>query len=139
MQALHAFSDSPSPETDDTAPLQISAPSKGGRREEEAISLCEAMIDVAAALFNVSSKEMRRPGRAVMAVARVRQMAMYVTHVGLGLTMAEVGRGFQRDRTTVLHACHLIEDLRDDAEFDALVARLEHVSMAAFARRAEIA
>jgi chromosomal replication initiation ATPase DnaA len=56
---------------------------------------------------------------------------MYVTHVVMGLTMAEVGRGFGRDRTTVLHACHLIEDMRDDADFDAIVALAERVAGAA--------
>ena len=44
-------------------------------------------------------------------------------------------RGFGRDRTTVLHACHLIEDLRDDAEFDRIVAVAERIALAAFGAR----
>lgn len=103
--------------------------------EEQAIALCEGVIDVSAALSGVSSKEMRLTGWTRMAVARVRQIAMYVTHVALGLPMAEVGKGFRRDRTTVLHACHLVEDLRDDRDFDAIVATLERVSLAAFGSR----
>jgi chromosomal replication initiation ATPase DnaA len=106
-----------------------------GRREEEVIELCESMIDVTAALFNVSSKEMRRTGRTAIDVSRVRQIAMYVTHVMLGLSMMEVGKGFQRDRTTVLHACHLIEDMRDDGEFDRIVGMTERVAVAAFRNR----
>ena len=47
---------------------------------------------------------------------------MYVTHVTLGMSMPEVGRGFARDRTTVRHACHLIEDMRDDVDFDRAIA-----------------
>ena len=57
---------------------------------------------------------------------------MYVAHVVLQLTMGEVGRGFGRDRTTVLHACHLVEDMRDDPEFDRIVATAERVTKAAF-------
>ena len=38
-------------------------PVSSARREEQALELCEAMIDVAAALFNVSSKDIRKPGR----------------------------------------------------------------------------
>jgi chromosomal replication initiation ATPase DnaA len=106
-----------------------------GRREEEVMELCEGMIDVTAALFNVSSKEMRRTGRTAIDVSRVRQIAMYVTHVVLGLSMMEVGKGFQRDRTTVLHACHLIEDMRDDGEFDGIVGMTERVAVAAFRNR----
>jgi chromosomal replication initiation ATPase DnaA len=93
------------------------------------------MIDIAAALFNVSSKELRRTGRTAQEVARVRQIAMYVAHVTLGIPQGEVGRGFGRDRTTVLHACHLIEDLRDDAEFDRIVAVAERIALAAFGAR----
>ncbi|QPC88656.1 chromosomal replication initiator DnaA [Mesorhizobium sp. NBSH29] len=97
--------------------------------------MCEAMIDLTAALFTVSSKEMRKPGRSRSEIARVRQIAMYVSHVVLGLSMSEVGKGFQRERTTVLHACHLIEDLRDDDEFDCLVAKAERIAQAAFKNR----
>ncbi len=103
-----------------------------GKRNEEVIELCEGMIDVTAALFNVNSKEMRKAGRTTFEVSRVRQIAMYVTHVVLGLSMAEVGKGFQRERTTVLHACHLVEDMRDDRDFDRIVGMTERVAMAAF-------
>ena len=93
------------------------------------------MIDIAAALFNVSGRELRQPGRTSTSVARVRQIAMYVAHVVLGLSMKEVGHGFGRDRTTVLHACHLIEDMRDDPDFDAIVAMCERVARAALRGR----
>ncbi len=105
------------------------------RREEEALEACECMIDIVAALFNVSGRELRRPGRTALDVARVRQVAMYVAHVTLGLSMAEVGKGFGRDRTTVLHACHLIEDMRDDTDFDRIVTTTERVAEAAFRGR----
>jgi chromosomal replication initiation ATPase DnaA len=108
------------------------------RREERTLELCEAMIDIAAALFNVSGREMRRGGRTTLGVSRVRQIAMYVAHTALGLTMSEVGRGFARDRTTVLHACHLVEDLRDDVEFDRHVVLTERIAMAAFRDRSRV-
>ncbi|EHK53588.1 chromosomal replication initiator, DnaA-like protein [Mesorhizobium alhagi CCNWXJ12-2] len=97
--------------------------------------MCEGMIDIVAALFNVSGKELRRSGRADQSITRVRQIAMYVSHVVLRLSMNEVGHGFGRDRTTVLYACHLIEDMRDDEDFDCLVARAERVALAAFRNR----
>lgn len=108
-----------------------------GLREERVIEICEAMIDICAALFNVSSKELRQQGRTSNGGARVRQIAMYVTHVALGISMQEVGRGFLRDRTTVRHACHLIEDLRDDEDFDRAVQMTERVASAAFRDRLE--
>lgn len=107
------------------------------RRDEYAAAVCEGMIDLAAELFNVSGRELRSPGRNVTSVVRVRQLAMYVAHVALQLTMGEVGKGFGRDRTTVVHACHLIEDLRDDADFDAVAARFEYLATRLFAHAIE--
>jgi hypothetical protein len=48
---------------------------------ERMMEVCEGMIDICAALFNVSSKEIRQTGRTGQDAARVRQIAMYVTHV----------------------------------------------------------
>lgn len=58
-------------------------------------------------------------------VARARQLAMYLLHVSAGWKMAEVGRVFGRDRTTVGHACGRVEDRRDCPAFDSFVSRLE--------------
>ena len=103
-------------------------------REEVVMARCDAAIDIIAALFDLPSRELRRPGRSTTDIARVRQIAMYVAHVVLQLKMGEVGRGFGRDRTTVLHACHLVEDLRDDPEFDRIVATAERVTKAVFVK-----
>ena len=96
------------------------------------VAICDGVTDIVAALFNVSGRELRSPGRSMLAVSRVRQIAMYVAHVTLRLTMRDVGLGFGRDRTTVLYACHQIEDLREEEEFDNIVARVEQVMSAAF-------
>lgn len=95
-------------------------------------TICDGVIDIVAALFNVSGRDLRSPGRSPLAVSRVRQIAMYVTHVALRLSMRDVGQGFGRDRTTVLYACHQIEDLREQDEFDDIVARVEQVVTIAF-------
>ncbi|MCR4265329.1 helix-turn-helix domain-containing protein [Nitratireductor sp. ZSWI3] len=100
--------------------------------EERVTEVCECVLDIVAALFNVSGRELRETGRSSTSVARVRQIGMYVAHVILGLNMTEVGRGFGRDRTTVQYACHLVEDMRDDDEFDRVVNMTERVTAAAF-------
>lgn len=105
------------------------------RREERAVELCDSLIDIVAALFNVCGKELRRTGRTNLDVARVRQIAMYVAHVVLRLSMYDIGKGFGRERTTVMYACHTIEDMRDVEEFDRLVAMVERVVLAAFRDR----
>ena len=109
--------------------------SRSGSREERTLELCEAMIDIAAALFNVSGKAIRKPGRSSFDVSRVRQVAMYVAHVVLRLNMGDIGKAFGRDRTTVLYACQMIEDLRDDEDFDRIITMTERVALAAFGKR----
>ena len=96
------------------------------------LAICEAMIDVASALFGVSSKDLRSPQRCEKDIARVRQIAMYVCHTTLGISLTEVGRGFSRDRTTVSYAVQVIEDLRDDREFDSIIEQVERIARAAF-------
>lgn len=61
--------------------------------------------------------------------ARARQLAMYLAHVAKGISLTAIGMAFGRDRTTVSYACSLIEDLRDDAQFDAELERFEAVLM----------
>ena len=72
------------------------------------------------------------PSRGRAPVAAARQLAMYLTHVMLGRTLTEVGALFGRDRTTVAHACALIEDGRDEAATDSAIGRLE-AAIAGFA------
>jgi chromosomal replication initiation ATPase DnaA len=60
-------------------------------------------------------------------VTFARQVAMYLTHVGAGLPQTEVGRLFARDRTTVAHACAVVEERRDDPVFDRSLEVLETV------------
>jgi hypothetical protein len=50
---------------------------------------------------------------------------MYLAHVGCGVSMTEVGYLFERDRTTVAHAYGLVEDKRDDPDFDYRLNHLE--------------
>jgi hypothetical protein len=59
--------------------------------------------------------------------AHIQQIAMYVCHVVLQLTLTEIGQCFHRDRTTVGHACARVEDRRDSAGYDALVAVIERI------------
>lgn len=62
--------------------------------------------------------------RCTAPVATARQVAMYLAHVELGLPQADVARAFQRDRSTVAHACRRVEDMRDHPVFDADLVRL---------------
>jgi chromosomal replication initiation ATPase DnaA len=55
----------------------------------------------------------------------MRQTAMYLAHVAFGLTYTEIGQLFSRDRTTVAHACGVVEERRDDPIVDRALTTLE--------------
>jgi hypothetical protein len=57
--------------------------------------------------------------------AFARQVAIYLCHTGFELSLARVASAFGRDRSTVAHACHAIEDRRDEPQFDLWVGGLE--------------
>lgn len=78
-----------------------------------------------ASVFNVSPYEMHSRRRCRRNIAFARQIAMYLAHVGGGLSLTEVGRLFSRDRSTVAHACAAVEDRRDDPLLDHCLTFLE--------------
>lgn len=107
------------------------APSDVSRRADVAPATDEAprlVIDSAVSqVFSVDVARLRAATRGVKGVAQARQVAMYIAHVGLGFSLTDVGRVFRRDRTTVAHACAVIEDLRDQPSFDFALQCLESV------------
>ncbi|MEZ5773925.1 MAG: helix-turn-helix domain-containing protein [Hyphomicrobiaceae bacterium] len=92
---------------------------------------------LAARVLGVEPAVLTQPNRGRAPLALSRQTAMYLAHVTLGLTLTEVGRMFGRDRTTVAHACALIEDRRDDARTDLTLSLLEGLITAHLRRMGE--
>jgi chromosomal replication initiation ATPase DnaA len=74
---------------------------------------------------NVPIRLLTHKSRSQKSAARARQLAMYLSHVIFGRSLAEIGEAFGRDRTTVSYACARIEDMRDDPHFDEEVCALE--------------
>jgi chromosomal replication initiation ATPase DnaA len=89
--------------------------------------LRELLEAVVAAGFDVEEALLRLPSRGYATIALARQAAMYLAHVVCRLSKADVGRMFERDRTTVHHACLVVEQRRDNARFDAAIDHLERV------------
>lgn len=80
------------------------------------------LIEITVAdVFHVDVEELRGPTRGRARIALARQVAMYIAHTACGLSLTDVGRLFGRDRTTAAHACKLVEQQREDQEFDKAV------------------
>jgi chromosomal replication initiation ATPase DnaA len=79
---------------------------------------------LAAGALDVPLANVLAATRGSRASAHARQVAMYLAHVALGVPLAAVGRCFGRDHSTVAHGCGRIEDLRDERDFDDMIAEL---------------
>lgn len=96
----------------------------GASEQAELRNLLEATVAVG---FDINEHDLRQPTRGEARTALARQAAMYLAHVALGMTKAEAGRLFDRDRTTVHHACAVIEQRRDDDAFNHALDHLERI------------
>lgn len=91
------------------------------RRDRLAASLIASLAETR----GVPLEDLLQRTRGTAPAAETRLIAMYLVHTLLGRTQLSVSRLFGRDRSTVAHACQVIEDRRDDKAFDAYLGELE--------------
>jgi hypothetical protein len=75
--------------------------------------------------FGLEMAVLYGPTRGAPRVSFARQVAMYLANTGFDLSFGTISRAFDRDRTTVSHACHVIEDGREDIWLDCRLEALE--------------
>ena len=100
---------------------------KDQRREQELAgrALHRFLLELVGLVYGVELNQLLSPTRGQKKTALARQVAMYLAHTTGGLSLSRVGRLFARDRTTVAHACALVEDARDTQVFDRTLSHLE--------------
>ena len=74
--------------------------------------------------LGLSTQSVLAEKRGSAAVCRARQMSMYLLHTSLGVSLALVARAFNRDRSTVAHACNAVENMREELTVDDLMDQL---------------
>lgn len=110
---------------------------RGGAREMSTRLTCRLVQNLTAdaVLLAAGRVALLRDGR--RARCHVRQISMYLCHVVLQITQNDIAHAFDRDRTTVRHACSVVEDRRDAADFDAFLETTERLVASAFAAPAD--
>lgn len=83
-------------------------------------------ISLTAFALGQRAEEIMAEGRGRPAVSFARHVSMYLCHTALGMSLARVARAFEKDRSTVAHGCHLVENRRDDPDFDQWIEQLEN-------------
>ena len=92
------------------------------RYRATAVAMSREMV---ALTFALPVEAMAGETRGCADVAFARQVAMYLAHTVFGVSQSQVAFRFRRDRSTVRHACALVEDARDDPELNGRLLRLE--------------
>lgn len=132
MPQQQAISATPVGRTATASPAQSQQQSQSQAADRTALAdrriVCMVVRQLTAELLGVvgDRQEVRRARR--RASCHVRQIAMYVCHVALSMSYGEIAEAFGLDRTTVSHACHVVEDRRDDAAFDTFVSTVERLA-----------
>jgi chromosomal replication initiation ATPase DnaA len=91
---------------------------------ERSVAYAAITRGLVALVFGVSPQELVSASRSQARVAFARQVAMYLTHVVFGISLARVGAAFGRDRTTASHACRVIEQARENEDIDEVLDRV---------------
>jgi hypothetical protein len=118
------------PATEGPAMLQSSssvlpAPSENSSTPFTPERTCQWVAFCVARDFGLEMAALFAPTRGAPRTAFARQVAMYLAHIGFELSFETISRVFDRDRTTVSHACHVVEDGRDDIWLDCRLEALE--------------
>jgi len=106
----------------------IDRPANYGTGEPEPLAQLNRIVQTTVArVFDVDLTSLQAESRGQADVAQARQVAMYLLHCAFSVSLTDIGHIFSRDRTTVRHACRIIEDRRDDATFDYILSNLEEI------------
>jgi hypothetical protein len=95
--------------------------------------LCHWVAFCVARDFALDTAALYAATRGAPRTAFARQVAMYLAHTGFQLSHSRLSRIFGRDRTTVAHACRVVEEGRDDIWLDCRLEALEMFCRAGWA------
>lgn len=91
----------------------------------QGLTFVRLVEETVSAAFQVPLSALLSSRRGTARISLARQVAMYLTHVVGGFRLSEIGQAFDRDRTTVAHACAVVENRRDDPAFNRTLDLLE--------------
>lgn len=91
------------------------------RNDQDQAYLAAALVGYA---LGLKTEKILTDDRGSAAHCRARHIAMYLAYAGLGLSLSRASAAFGRDRSTIARACRIVEDYREDADFDIWIEQL---------------
>lgn len=95
------------------------------------MALAKLVMAAVSLEFGILGVEIHSPTKGSSRASFARQICMYLTHIVFEINFSRVGRVFGRDRSTVSHACRVVEEYRDDPLIDEKLDKLEDFLTAA--------
>jgi chromosomal replication initiation ATPase DnaA len=94
--------------------------------EDEARALYDIVVTAVCTIFEVTRDALEQSrSRGIGGPGFTRQVAMYLLHTQ-GVPLELTGKVFGgRALSTTIHACHVVEDTRDDPDIDAKILAVE--------------
>ncbi|MBL6938739.1 MAG: chromosomal replication initiator DnaA [Alphaproteobacteria bacterium] len=83
------------------------------------------VLTLVASIYDVPVGELLRVTRGSTRAVAARQVAIYLSHTVLAMTLADLSRAFGRRPSTTLHAVRRVEAMREDAKIDTTISWLE--------------
>ena len=84
-------------------------------------------IALVAHALNIEQKKILVPKRSQKNITLARQITSYLMHVACQINISKTARLLKKDRATITHACHKIENQRDNPIFNYMIDHLEAV------------
>ncbi|MCB1387001.1 MAG: hypothetical protein KDJ80_13790 [Nitratireductor sp.] len=91
----------------------------------------QLVVKLVSVLDRVAVADLHGTSRGKAGICLSRQKAMYLMHTVFSSPYHTVAAFFRRDRTTIAHACRLVEDMRDDEDFDRQLEAMENLLVSA--------
>lgn len=91
------------------------------QRDEDKAYLAAALVGYA---LGLKTEAILSGDRGKPVHSRARHIAMYLAYAGLGLSLSRLSAAFRRDRSTIARACRIVEDYREDTDFDTWIEQL---------------
>ena len=101
------------------------SPTQSQLKKRKKLLVVKVVSHMVAVAFEIEPRVLFASKRGTARESRARQIAFYLLHTTSSYSLNEIARIFGKDRTTIGHACRLVEDLRDTPAFDERLKDLE--------------
>lgn len=64
----------------------------------------------------------------------IRQVVIYLSNVSFGISMRQLAKAFELNRSTIAYACRTIEERRDNPKYDRFLGVAEKITTLALAK-----